>query len=133
MKYRNNSLKHYNLKISERFLCVYVYSRIDGFLFLFNLVNLFAFVLYVPFFFSEPTRFYVGFKTWLIFSDAVVHTGESSRNLFKQRRGLIVFTTFRLVLNQLDIRFVSNRSKCIEQNLLCVFLSVYLQKIVCLI
>ena len=45
----------------------------------------------ISLFFSEPTRYSVGFRTWLIFSDAIVHTGECSRNLFKSGQILIVF------------------------------------------
>ena len=78
--------------------------RLDGFLFLVNSVDLFA--VGVPLFFCGNQT--LCFRTWLILSDAIVHTGESSRNLFKSSYRLIVFTIFRLVLNQPDVRLVPN-------------------------
>ena len=64
-------------------------------------------------FFSEPIRFCVGFRTWLIFAEAIGHTGESSRN-----RGLILFTILRSVWNETDIRLVPNRSE-VSRGFLC--------------
>ena len=40
-----------------------------------------------------------------------VHTEKSFRNLIKSKRNQIVFTIFRLIWNQKDVRLVPNQSE----------------------
>ena len=108
--------------------------RVDGFLFLFNPVDMFALSQPdFPPFFSEPTRFSVIFRTWLVCSDAIVYTGEFGRNLFKSGRGLIVFI-FPIDLEPSGHPFGSKSVGGFRVDFsVYVFLSVCLLEIVCLI
>ena len=57
-----------------------------------------------------------------------VHTEKSFRNRIKSNRNHIVFSIFRLIWNQMDVRLVRNQSENSEYNLTLVQLSMISKK-----
>jgi len=55
-------------------------------------------------------------KVWFIIT--MLHTEKSFRNLVKSTRNQIVFTIFRLIWNQTDVRLVQNQSEDAKYNLI---------------
>jgi len=51
----------------------------------------------------------------------VNHTRNSFRNLIKSNQNRIVFTIFRLILNQTDVRLIPNRSENCKYNPISVW------------
>ena len=60
-----------------------------------------------------------------------VHTEEFFRNLIKSTRNQIVFTIFRLIWNQTDVRLVINQSENGKYNLISVWYNKISKKYIC--
>ena len=56
-----------------------------------------------------------------------LHTEKSFLNLIKSTQNQIVFTIFRLICNQTDVRVVQNQSKSGKYNLISVWLNKILK------
>ena len=59
-----------------------------------------------------------GLQRWKIANSVVVHTEKSFLNLIKSTRNQIVFTIFRLIWIQMDVRLDPNQSENGKYNLI---------------
>ena len=82
-----------------------------------------------------PIRFVTGKACWNWKSVKMVfeHTEKSFRNLIKWTRIQIVYTIFRLIWNQTDVRLVPNRSDNDNYNLVSNWFNKILKRFLCVL